>query len=227
VFKGADLIADLRAWLPGWEPEMVFDVGANIGQSTAEYLAAFRQARIHCFEPISSTFAELSARFAGSSRVVCTQCALGASEGEGTMIVHAGSTMSSLTDAAPEGVPTERVPISSLDEVCRARAIERIDLLKVDTEGHDLEVLRGAAELLAGQAIAVVAVEAGMNPENDVHVPFESLKAHLEAADYRLFGIYEQKEEWPTMEPHLRRTNPAFIARSTIERFRGRGSATG
>jgi hypothetical protein len=76
--------------------------------------------------------------------------------------------------------------------------------------------------MLASQAIDFVEVEAGMNPGNTRHAPFESLKAFLESNDYRLFAIYEQVEEWPTDEPHLRRTNSLFISRRMIETARPR-----
>lgn len=220
--KGADPIRDLRICLPGWTPEVVFDVGANVGQSAAGYLEAFPGATIHCFEPVAATFEELRERFAGVQRVICARCALGATSRAATIAVGGGSTQSSLVAESPHvGELREPVQVRTLDDVCQERTIAHIDLLKIDTEGFDLEVLRGAHRMLEDQAISLVEVEAGMNPENPVHVPFEKLKAHLEAAGYRLFGIYEQKEEWPTLEPHLRRTNLLFISRPTIDRFQG------
>jgi hypothetical protein len=70
-----------------------------------------------------------------------------------------------------------------------------------------------------------VEVEAGMNASNKRHVPFETLKDYLELRSYLLFGIYEQVHEWPTKEPHLRRTNSVFISRRMIETNR-RGTET-
>jgi hypothetical protein len=124
----------------------------------------------------------------------------------------AGSTEESVLDAAP----AEPVDIVTLDAFCVARGIDRISFLKVDTEGGDLDVLRGAERLLAEQRIDVVQVEAGMNPGNERHVPFETLKAYLESHHYHLYGIYEQVGEWPLGEPQLRRTNPVFISGRTI-----------
>ncbi|MDO8209998.1 FkbM family methyltransferase [Conexibacter sp. CPCC 206217] len=221
--KGLDPIRDLLHCLPGFAPAVVFDVGANVGQSAAVFAEAFPQSEIHCFEPVSSVFAELATRFADTPRVHCTQCALGATSGPASISLSGGSTMHSLTTTQRAGgvAGTEQVEVRTLDELCGERAIAHIDLLKIDTEGFDLEVLRGAAGLLAAQQIDVVGVEAGMNPENATHVPFETLKRHLEEHGYRLFAIYEQKEEWPTAEPHLRRTNPLFLSRRTIDRYQG------
>ncbi|WP_041731085.1 FkbM family methyltransferase [Conexibacter woesei] len=225
--KGIDPIRDLRQCLPGFAPTVVVDVGANVGQSAAVFAAAFPHAEILCFEPVSSVFEELQQRFAVSRRVHCVRCALGAESGSGS-IVLSGSTLHSLaaSPTAESAGGTEPVEVRTLDEVCRERGIEHVDLLKIDTEGFDLEVLRGAEELLAQQRVDVVEVEAGMNPENSTHVPFETLKRHLERHDYRLFGIYEQKEEWPTLQPHLRRTNPVYISQRTIDRHRGHSPGT-
>jgi hypothetical protein len=99
--------------------------------------------------------------------------------------------------------------------------------MKIDTEGADLDVLKGAERMLNEQRIDIVKVEAGMNPTNHLHVPFEVLKNYLESKHYFLFGIYEQKHEWPTKHPHLRRTNPIFISQQVIENNRGEFAPSG
>ena len=115
-------------------------------------------------------------------------------------------------------VPTESVDIVTLDEFCRTKRIDHINYLKIDTEGGDLEVLKGAVGMLTEQRIDLVQVEAGMNPTNSRHVSLESLKAFMESHMYFLFGVYEQENEWLTREPHLRRTNPVFISQQMIGR---------
>jgi len=117
---------------------------------------------------------------------------------------------------------TEDVNIVTLDDYCRAKSIGKVNYLKIDTEGGDLEVLRGGEGMLQEQRIDFVEVEAGMNADNKRHVPFEILKDYLESRGYPLFGVYEQVPEWPTKEPHLRRTNPVFISRRMIEMNRRR-----
>jgi len=119
---------------------------------------------------------------------------------------------------ANEDVLTEDVDIVTLDEFCFAREIEKVNYLKIDTEGEDLEVLRGGENMLKEQRIDFVEVEAGMHAGNKRHVSFEALKDYLESRSYLLFGIYGQVHEWPTKEPHLRRTNPVFVSRRMIGR---------
>jgi FkbM family methyltransferase len=229
--RGVDIAYDIATALPTYRADVVFDVGANVGQSTRKYLSWFPACRVFCFEPVRETYSRLQANLEASDRVHCLRVALGSSAGKGTMCLQGSSDRFFLASEpgqppAPDAV-TEEVDIITIDEFCEATQIQQISYLKIDTEGADLEVLRGAEEMLAAQRIHIVEVEAGMNRGNERHVTFETLKSHLEARGYFLFGIYEQMGEWPTREPHLRRANPVFISQHTIRsNRRGAGSST-
>ena len=220
--RGVDFAHDIANSLPMYRVDVVFDVGANEGQSAQRYLDRFPGSHIYCFEPVCDTFHRLEDNLKGNDRVLCFQIALGSSKGKGKMVLQGTSDMfflSGQSQEAPvnEDVTTEEVDIVTLDEFCLARKINQISYLKIDTEGGDLEVLRGAEGMLAGQRIDLVEVEAGMNPGNKRHVPFEDLKKYLESRRYFLFGVYEQINEFPANEPHLRRTNSVFISSRMIE----------
>jgi FkbM family methyltransferase len=215
--RGIDVFADLRNDLPGVDPRVVLDVGAHRGESVRAYLRAFPAARIYSFEPIGETFSQLSDRFTAEPRVECFRLAIGAEPAKGTMtVLPEDTTLSSLSPPARVAeAPTARaesVEIETLDRFCAAHGIEHVDFLKVDTEGHDLDVLRGAEDLLGAGAIELVEVESGMSRDNATHVRFESLKEHLEEKGYRLFALYQQMREWPTDSPHLRRVDAVFIS---------------
>jgi FkbM family methyltransferase len=219
---GLDIFQDIAKHLPGYRPGVIFDAGANEGQSAAGYLRRFPEARIYCFEPVRETFQRLQRCFKKNPRVSCFQLALGASEKTGQMVLQ-GSSEEFFLLRDPEPLQKnpesliETVSMITLEEFCAARKIHRIHYLKIDTEGADLEVLKGASKLLAAQKIDFVQVEAGMHPGNDRHVPLESLKAFLELHGYFLFGIYDQVHEWPAGAPNLRRTNPVFISRQLVQ----------
>lgn len=222
--RGVDFARDMACALPRYRATVVFDVGANVGQSARLFLSKLPESHIYCFEPVSAAYRELRHAYEGNPRVECFQLAFGSAKNTGEMVLQGPSYMSYLRDQSqesPQGeAPTEPVSIDTVDAFCAARGIAHVSYLKIDTEGGDLDVLRGAASMLSGQRIDVVQVEAGMNPGNSRHVPFESLKSFLESHGYYLFGLYEQVNEWPTGEPHLRRTNPLFISRRTIEENR-------
>ena len=214
---GVDLFADLRAQLPATPITTIFDVGANIGQSARHYCEAFPAASLYCFEPLQATFEQLTASLRNDRNAQCFRLAFGGAAGTGEIAVGQHSDQASLTTRPADTTHIESVPIETLDGFCASHAIERIGLLKIETEGGDLAVLEGAQGLLAGQKIDVIEVEAGMSPRNARHVPFEAFTAHLGARNYFLFGIYEQVLEWPTREPNLRRVNPVFISERVVK----------
>lgn len=231
VPRGMDVFGDLAGDLPRFEASVVFDVGAHVGQSTQRFLTAFPGARIYCFEPVRETFLDLARRFRNEPRVVPNRLALGATVGSARMAVAEASDLSHVIAPGPEepvadgGVRAEVVDLTTLDVFCRRYAIDAIHYLKVDAEGSDLAVLQGARELLREQRIDLVQVEAGMNPENTLHTPLEAFRALLHGQGYRLFGIYDQVNEWPSNAPHLRRANLVFISMAASERCAGESPA--
>ena len=87
---------------------------------------------------------------------------------------------------------TETITLTTLDIYCEERGIEEIGLLKIDTEGFDLEVLKGGAEMLKHQRVSFIQTEAGMTRFNTKHVPFHDQQQVLAEMGYVLFGIYDQ-----------------------------------
>ena len=220
--RGIDPFEDLVNDLPKLRVQTVFDVGANTGQSAESFLRRFPDSTIYCFEPAEDTFRQLQSAFHTDDRVSCFRLAMSSTKGTGKMVLDERPDMrylakpSSPGEAAP-ATGLEDVGTETVDGFCADRGIDRIDFLKIDTEGHDLEVLKGTVRLLASQCVDVVEVEAGMNIENKRHIGFADLDRFLQGRDYFLFGIYEQVSEWPTHGPQLRRTNPIYISRRVLE----------
>ncbi len=214
---GVDLFADLRTQLPTTPITTIFDVGANIGQSARHYREAFPTSNLYCFEPVQATFDRLAESLRDDKSTQCFRLAFGSLAGTGEIAVGQHSDQASLTARPADTTRVESVPIETLDGFCARHALDRVGLLKIDTEGGDLAVLEGARDLLSHQKIDVIEVEAGMSPHNARHVPFEAFTAHLGARNYFLFGIYEQVLEWTTREPNLRRVNPVFISERVVK----------
>lgn len=126
-------------------------------------------------------------------------------------------------DSHEATVPNDRmtVTVDTLDHFLTEQPVSSIDYLKIDTEGHDLEVLTGATSTLQARKLQVIQVEAAMNPENKLHVPLQHFVDFLYPHDFLLFGLYEQVHEWPTSEVHLRRSNAVFISRELVASHRG------
>ena len=150
-------------------PIVAFDVGASQGMWSSALLERAPSATIYAFEPMPSAFARLSAKLDG--RVHLNACALGATVGEAEMFAPPGGDqqlgeLASLhvRDLSSYNLAVETigsVSVRTLDEFCADNAIARIDLLKLDTEGNELDVLRGAERLLTERAIGAIQFEFG------------------------------------------------------------------
>lgn len=135
---------------PGW---VVMDVGANAGVFSVQQ--ARRGARVYSFEPNPDCFRRLRKAVAANGvdhLVTASNCALGSRPGTAKLSVPQGvTTMGSIR---PEWTPGDgeddvTVELETVDGAIRRSGIGRVDLLKIDVEGLEIDVLGGAAESLA------------------------------------------------------------------------------
>ena len=149
---------------------VIFDVGAHVGQTSLVYRRRFPKARLFAFEPFPASYAKLQAALAGDPDA--SAIALAFSDSVGTQLLHVNpseATNSLLpTDPAAarswgtgllESRDRIEVQTSTIDEFCRTRSLARIDILKLDVQGAEFSVLRGAAASLAARRIGLVYLE--------------------------------------------------------------------
>jgi FkbM family methyltransferase len=212
VPQGFEFYFDLKKYRHDYSPKVVFDVGANTGQTVIKWNKFFPKAQYYCFEPVAATMSVLKRNTYKLKNIQYFQCALGAETIESEIILCEDSSLNSLVATFKElAAETETVQIKKLDEVCYSAKLDYIDILKIDTEGFDIEVLKGSASMLKANSIGFIQVEAGMNPTNKLHVPLQAFVDFLAPYGYVLFGIYEQHLEW-TGENRLAFSNPVFIS---------------
>jgi FkbM family methyltransferase len=135
------------------EPGMViFDVGANGGFYTLLFAGRIGPAgRVHAFEPDPLSFGILRRRAAGRSNVEINRTAVGDRTGSITLFTNRfnradNRVHATLGDAAAEAV---EVPLTTLDEYCAARGIDRLDAVKMDIQGAEVAALAGFRKTLA------------------------------------------------------------------------------
>ena len=156
----------LESYLPNCK--VIFDVGANIGEWSRLALSANDGIMLHCFEPSKHAFEKLmSNNF--PDNVCCNNFGLGSKkENKILYIFKQGSGINSLYQR--HGLESigllpqqekEEVLIETLDNYCFAKDIEEIDFLKIDVEGHELAVLKGAINVLEKEKIKVIQFEYG------------------------------------------------------------------
>lgn len=162
--------SDLQRWIfrfsRAGEPVHVVDVGANVGRWSRSMLTTASKAGraadliLHAFEPDSRAFARLAEELDGTSASL-SKTAL--SDRQGTSMLHVVAPAAGRNSLYPiPGAPEtshETVVTTTLDSYAKRSGVGRFALVKIDAEGHDLAVLRGARALLAERRITIAQFE--------------------------------------------------------------------
>lgn len=182
-------------------PEIIFDVGANTGRAARFFVKHFPHATIYSFEPFPESFDRLCADVRLAS-IKAFNLALGSKNEEAILHSFKGSELNSLL--APDSrasmflesdeLNLEReatVQITTLDDFCEQHSIRKIDILKLDTQGYDLEVLRGGGGLLASKRVRVIQVEVNFVPLYRGQPRVGEIIEYLSKDGYGLVGLYD------------------------------------
>jgi FkbM family methyltransferase len=163
---------------PG-EPGDVLDVGANIGLAAVWFRHRFPGRRIHCFEPLADNVRMIRLN-CPEARV--RQVAVGAARARATLSADPDRIMAS---SIPCRWDTEAVEVDvlPLDEYVEAERIERIAVLKIDTEGMELDVLAGAHRTLDATRQAILETH-GEERHREVVAVLESAGFRIRAQEF-------------------------------------------
>ncbi len=216
--KANAVFEDIAGSLPDWNPTVIFDVGANIGQSALAYASAFPDAMIHSFEPVPESREALETATASHPNITVHAVALGKRPGKLHMTANGTKPTNKVLDADQAGQVEGAVQISvdTGTRYTKKIGVDRISFLKIDTEGHDYDVLLGFLPIM--DRIDFIQVEAAMNGYNKTHVPFRVMEDLLRHEGFHLFGFYDQTREFKRGgRPVLRRANPVFINGSLVD----------
>lgn len=151
---------------------VVFDIGANQGDWTLALIDACNlldvsegRVEVHAFEPVPSTSKRLAARMKSAAIQGIQINTVGVSDRDGdcdiALMSETGGTNTLVYDATDvqRALDVLSVPVVSLDSYCSVKNVDHVHLVKCDTEGHDLAVIRGAIELLKSGRIDVFQFE--------------------------------------------------------------------
>ncbi len=160
---GRSPFRDIAYILGDTQDPCIFDVGANIGQTLEDILRFWKDARVHCFEPGPRAFAQLQDRAEGHPNVKISRCAVGSEVGERIFKERKGSALSSFLESGSEfdSPPVSSYPvcIDTIDAYCARESIDHVDVLKTDTQGFDLEVMKGGGSMIGQGKIGMILVE--------------------------------------------------------------------
>lgn len=195
VVRNYSLISDTNGerWiltLMDDEP-VVIDVGFHDGASTNAILQARPKARVTSFDPSRFALESYKALLSADKRVSFINQALSSEPGELDFhdydnMCNSFAVRNEMGDTKPI---TYKVPVSTLDIHCRDHGIDRVNFLKVDAEGFDLNVLEGARELLTNQKIDLFMFEFATGWLDSKRYLWEADK-YLSALPYRLYHLF-------------------------------------
>jgi FkbM family methyltransferase len=175
------------AFYLGSGPHRFLDVGANEGQTAIRLLHQFPEAEIHSFEPVPTTFEQLTRRLAQYEGVKTINSAVGDLVGRSTLSLGAASGHNGFYARGP-GV---EVSVTTIDAYAKENSLGNIDLLKIDVEGHEPAVLRGATHLLRSNQIDFVLCECEFETRiEEPHGDFVEVYQLLQPLGYRIVAFY-------------------------------------
>jgi FkbM family methyltransferase len=174
----------------------IFDIGANKGQTVTRFKEHFKESTIYSFEPVHNTFAELERNIKKYKNVKPYNLAFGDSVGDGEIFLQNNSELNSINPKINKpnshaNNASVSIKIDTVDNFCTANKIQKIDILKIDTEGNDLKVLHGATHMFSKQSVLYVLVEVGFQEDNPRHIYFDHINRFLTDKGFKLRAFYQ------------------------------------
>ena len=185
------------------KPLVIFDIGANEGKIAEQYHLFFPDAKIFCFEPIPNSFQTLKKLQENEEKIFCYPSAVGNEEKFVSIFETSDNRNSSLlrpTDYVTKSMDssmadsvkitnTHQIKQITLDSFCKENNITHIDILKIDTQGTELNVLKGVLSLLEKQKIGLIFTELDFADIYENQCYYHEVASFLHNNNYRLFDL--------------------------------------
>ena len=190
------------------EGMIVFDAGANVGELTLIFSRFVGETgSVHAFEASGSTFKKLETvcKAGGKLNIALNHLALSDKGGSIYLNVYAEPYSSFNSQAARplkdygldlEPVGIEETPAVTIDQYCEKNNIENIDLLKIDVEGAEFQVLKGARKMLESKRIACLTFEFGQTTFDMGNRP-EEIENFLGEMNYKISNLVKGDPLFP------------------------------
>ncbi|HAW0441422.1 TPA: FkbM family methyltransferase [Escherichia coli] len=211
-----DFIDDIEPYLYGKSITYV-DVGAFVGD-VYKFIIDNKKIRVreaHLIEPNPESYEKLISNITKYRIPVLHTYNIGISYAEQTLRFSTAASMTKAVTTSQSLIRSEDcrdIKCSPLDELSQFITDGKINLLKIDVEGHEMSVLKGAESMLQKGNIDIIYIEVGFNIAGTQQSYFAEVDQLLQKYNYRCFKIYEQTHEWIHDHPWLRRCNFAYFS---------------
>lgn len=173
---------------------IIFDIGANRGQSINRFKKIFNDASYHCFEPLSSECEKIRGKY-GNSKVKINNIALSNKiEEEVDFYVNKFNETSSLFSSEPKNknfISDRKIKIQTdtIDNYVLKNKINKINLMKIDTQGNEEKILIGAEKCLKNKIFDFIELEMIVGNIYNTEISFNNIEKLLLPNGYKFFGI--------------------------------------
>lgn len=197
----------------------IFDIGANKGEYVKTIRSVIHNCIIHCFEIVPDTRQTLVSNLAETENLIVSDYGLSDKSG----FLEIGFNKENDTEARVSSnlISTETLitcPVLTGDEYCQENNIEEIDLLKIDTEGHEIPILEGFRNTLP--KVKLIQFEYGTTWIPQKHFLWEAYEI-LEPTGFLIGRIYPDgvlfKPYDSTEDEHLRMGNYVAVHKTDIQ----------
>lgn len=207
------------------------DLGANDGETFEAVLrSGLSLNRVLLVEPNTKAFSRLEETVASHEEMPNLKCLnLAASDKAGTVRITDMNDMSTVVTRAKPAKAEDRkaspdgdffdVQAKTVDEMVSFFPERHVSIMKIDVEGHEVNVLAGAGGVLSDKGVDVVYIEAAMIRDLPGQTYFRDIEDIMASHGYTLFRIYEQAHDWINDRPVLRRVNLAFFSPAMVDRY--------
>jgi FkbM family methyltransferase len=191
---GYDAFPDMVRLTQAGDRPTVFDIGANLGQTVGNFRLHFRRPVIHSFEPGEATFQQLKENTEAVPDLSLNKLALGSRVERRVFLENEYAVMSSFLEPDRDswGKVTGRteLDLDTLDNYCSRASVASIDILKTDTQGFDLEVLRGSVGMLGRHRVHLIFMEVIFSQMYKGQGDFEAIYHFLRERGFSLVSLY-------------------------------------
>lgn len=190
--------------LPLCQDAVIFDVGANMGAMAMQFAKRASSGRVYAFEPTFYAFERLQKNLSLNpdlaKRIVAIQSFVSSATSNRTDIkAYASWKVGGCSDSQKHSVhggtvkSTDGIGAVSLDDFVLHNDIHRLDFIKIDTDGHELEVLKGA-KTVVGKFKPAVIFEIGIYVMQERNIDFSDYAQFFSSYNYSLFNCGNLKE---------------------------------
>ncbi len=186
---------------------IIFDIGANTGRWIDNSIQRFNVENIHAFEPSKNEFRLLKEKYSNDKKIILNNFAMGDRNENKILNINYKGSLSSFYEVNENTnwfkrqqdnkkvfkdkftIHKEEVKVDTIDNYMNKNNIERIDIIKIDTQGYEPKILDGATNSLKSKKINSIILEIIISDIYKSNVSFFEIEKNLIKNGYKLISL--------------------------------------